>query len=679
MTRVGVDIGGTFTDVVVADDLGIKVAKISSTPKNPKEAVISGIKKMNVDLSRVELLEHGTTVTTNALIQKKGGKTGLITTKGFRDLLKIRRTTRGELYNLHWKSSPEIIPRRCREELSERTDYAGHILQDINEDEAKQVVGELVEKEGIESLAIVFINSYVNPENELKVKKIVEREFPNLTVSASAEIMSEWREYERTSTTAIDAYVAPILKKYLTEMDAELKSNDYRFPLLIILANGGLTSVKLAQKVPVLTIGSGPAAGVTTISEIGKKVGFQNLIGLDMGGTSADVSLVYSGMARTTVEKEVEFGAAIRFPTIDIVSIGAGGGSIAWIDLGGVPKVGPRSAGAIPGPVCYERGGEEPTVTDANLVLGRLNPKYLLSGALPINKAKAAQSIKKKIAKPLGMDLHKSAKGILKIVNSNMVNAIHRVSVQRGYDPREFILFAFGGAGPLHAAELIQELGIPKVLVPPHPGTASALGLLFSDVIHDFVKTLLKRSDEIDKEVCSEIESQFNSLEEKAKRVIREEGIRLKNIKFERSIDVRYWAQTHELNVPIPKKKFDFEIFKQLKKNFQKKHKKEFGHTGELEDLIELVNARIKIWGRLKKPKTWFRFGGEKNVKKAFQEKRDVYWKNDFIPTSIYLREKLPIGATVRGPTIIEEMDSTTIIPPERKAKVDKWGNILIT
>ncbi|NIM03806.1 hypothetical protein GTN66_06645 [bacterium] len=427
-----------------------------------------------------------------------------------------------------------------------------------------------------------------------------------------------------------------------------------------------------------LTIGSGPAAGVTSVVEIGKKAGFQNLIGLDIGGTSADVSLVYKGEARTTVEKEVEFGAAIRLPTIDITSIGAGGGSIAWIDKGGALKVGPQSAGAVPGPVCVDRGGEEPTVTDANMVLGRLNPSYLLGGALPVNKEKAAQFISKKIAKPFGMNLYDAAKGIIKIVNNNMANAIRRISVQRGYDPREFVLFVFGGAGPLHAAELAKELAIPKVLVPPHPGITSALGLLFSDIRHDFVKTLLIRSDELDKEVFSKIESSFKSLEKKAKEFLREEEIDLKNFELQRSVDIRYWAQTHELNVPLHKE-FALNTFDQLKRDFQKKHEKEFGHAGGLEDLIELVSARIRILGKLRKPRPWFKFSKDGSVKKAFLDKRKVYWKDGFMPTSVYQRELLPMRALIRGPAIIEEMDSTTIIPPKRKAKLDKWGNILIT
>jgi len=676
--RLGVDVGGTFTDLALFnEETGkIVIGKISSTPSSPNIAVAEGVKKLikqeKVDPASITSFIHGTTVATNALLERKGARCALITTKGFKDVLHIGRQDRPHLYNFSIRRAKPLVPRYLRLEVKERVLHTGEVLKPINQEE----IGEIIKKIGrnkVRSIAICLLHSYVNPEHEQKLKKAINDIYPNIAVCISSEILPEFREYERMSTTVINAYVVPMVNKYLRLLVENIKEIGIKSKLYVMASNGGIMSAEAASEKGAHLIMSGPAGGVIGAFKLSQKIGIDSIITVDMGGTSFDISLIYKGEVKLSTETEIN-RRPLKLPTIDIHTIGAGGGSIAWIDEGKALRVGPQSAGADPGPVCYNRGGTEPTVTDANLVLGRLNPDYFLGGEMKISKNKAYHAIKEKIADPLNISVEKAAEGIIHVVNANMIRGIRYVSVERGYDPREFCLVVFGGCGPLHAGELAQDLKIPKILVPLSPGVASARGLLMADFRRDYSHAYIKRLDEID---TNEINHIYKDMEHCGINEVIKEGISKERIEVLRSADMRYLGQGYELNVPVPGGQLNQVKLRQIKCSFDNLHEKSYGFKRD-ED-AEFVTFRVSVLGRVLTSEFKKLSPYPNSLDKAFKCFRQVFIAGNYVNTPVYNRDKLGSGCNIKGPAIVEQKDSTTIFFLNQIAEVDNYGNLLIT
>ena len=666
MYRVGVDIGGTFTDIFLFnEDTGeIIVKKVPST-KRPEEAVAQGLKEFKD--KDIKFFIHGTTIGTNAVLEHKGARTGMITTKGFRDIIEIGRQSRGwpkpNVYDFTIERPKPLAERHLRFEVGERINHKGEIVKRLNIKEVKKLIDEI---KGLESLAICYLFSYINPIHERRTKEIILKEIPNLFISVSSEVLPEYREYERFSTTLLNAYIQPVIAKYLKSLRLKMKSNRIQKKIYIMQSNGGIMTEETARERSVFTLLSGPAAGVIGANFFGKLTGHKNLISLDMGGTSADVSLIEKNRPRWTSEGYVG-GYPAKIPMIEINTVGAGGGSIAWIDKGGALRVGPESAGADPGPACYGKG-ENATVTDANLVLGYLNPEYLLSGKKKIYKDRAERAVSE-IGKRMNMDKVRAAYGIIEVANSNIIRAIKVISTERGYDPREFSLFCFGGAGPLHAGRIAKEMGIPTVIIPPHPGITSAIGLLVADIRHDFSLTRIERLDIIDEGFMENI---WEGLEKKAIKTLKEEGVLEEDIILNRSIDMRYEGQSFEINIKAP---WGSKALKQiLEEEFRQEHKKVYGYASN--DPIEVVNFRVLAIGKTKGIK--IREIGEGRLEDALIGKRMAFFEGNFFEVPIYKRERLSRGNIIRGPAIIEQYDSTTVLNPGDEIRVDRYGNMIM-
>ena len=560
--RIGVDIGGTFTDLVLlAADGSVSTRKLPTSPDNHGRVLVEGVASLLDGLrltpDRLGEIVHGTTVATNAVLEAKGARTGLLTTRGFRDVLELRRIRSPELYNLMYEKPPPLVPRRYRLEVDERINHLGEVVRELDLDQAEQALRRLADA-GMESLAICFLNAYANADHERRVGELAHRVCPNWDISLSSDVLPEIREYERTSTTVINAYLKPVVRRYLQGMREELDGAGAHAPLLIMQSNGGIMAVPAAQEKPVHIIESGPAAGVIASAFLARRVGLSNVLTFDMGGTTAKASIIEDGVLSQTPEYEVGGGIsvasrlikgggyALRVPVIDIAEVGAGGGSIVWLDPGGALQVGPQSAGAVPGPVCYQAGGTEPTVTDANVALGYLNPDHLVGGDLRLDADAACRALHDRVAQPLGLTLDKAAYGVHLVANSNMMRAVRAVSSQRGRDPRGFALFAFGGNGPVHAVELARTLGIRRVLVPVAPGLFSAFGLLFADVEHHYVHTCFRRMDELDVSYLAQL---FADLEHTALEALATEGLYRRipaatRVLLRRQVDLRYAGQS---------------------------------------------------------------------------------------------------------------------------------------
>ena len=567
-------------------------------------------------------------------------------------------------------------------------DFQGNILTKLDTDSVRDVARQL-KKEGVESIAVCYLHAYINNEHEARTEALLKEEFPEAIISLSSEVAPEFREYLRASTTVINAAVRPIVSRYLTSIESRLKAAGLSAELLVMQSNGGVLTFGAASEKPVFMVESGPAAGVIAASYLGNTLGSPNVLSFDMGGTTAKTGLVRKGTP--TITKDYEVGVAaggtgtgvqgagypIRTPVIDLVEIGAGGGSIAWVDSGGILRVGPQSAGADPGPVCYGRGGEEPTITDANLVLGRLDPEYFLGGKMKLDVEGATKAIESKCAKPLGLDLLEVALGIVEIANTAMVNALRRISVQRGYDPREFMLVAFGGAGPVHANRLADQLEIPKTLIPMSPGITSATGLLVTDLKHDYSNTLIQPIDELD---LSAIENTYVGMETQGRTALSNEGMEENSIRFIRQVDVRYIGQSYELGIVVEPGKFDGVRRDQILEEFHKEHERAYGFSAPGEP-VEIVAIRLTAVGDIAKP-TLREIGKTSGgVDSASRTTRSVYFAESkgFVDCPVYDRYKLSSGDVLQGPAIIEEMDSTTIIHPEYKGDVDRYGNIFLS
>jgi N-methylhydantoinase A len=669
--KVAVDTGGTFTDVFVFDEESGRstIQKVPSTPNNPSLGVINGLEKAEINVSDVTLFSHGTTVGTNALITRNLPLTGMVNTTGFRDVIEIRRSTKQDLWDHYKDVAPPYVSRRHRLEVEERIDYAGKIRTPLNEKDARRAA-RVFKKRGMESVAVCFINSYMNGAHEQRMKEILQEELPNAYVCSSSELLPEIFEHERFSTCVTNAVLGPVVSHYLEDLVGRLKQLGYDGDILVLHSGGGVMKAETVTQYASRIASSGIAAGAIAMNQTARACGFQNAMGLDMGGTSCDISLTYNGELRMVKEWEVEYGYPIMYPSIEVITIGAGGGSIAWVDAGDSLRNGPRSAGADPGPACYRTGGEAPTNTDANLILGRLNT-VLLAGRMKLNKEAAERAVKK-IADRFGMTVVDAAHSIIEVANANMCDALRLISISKGYDPRDFALVAFGGAGPLHAAYLARELEIPTVIVPRYPGVHAALGCLLVDVRHDLFKTYLASSKEAD---LGSIERAFEELEAEAEAILDKEGMTGELARIIRYMDLRYVGQWRHLTVEVPK---PIRTLGHALDIFHAEHEREFSWSN-LDQVVEIYGLRVAAIGKVPVP-SFDRSAGPSTDAVIPAETRQVFFEEagGFVDTPIYHREDLPSGTTLMGPAVVEQLDTTTVIPTNFKARVDGYHNIII-
>lgn len=692
--RLGIDIGGTFTDVVALNEENGEILniKLSSTPEDPAKAVVEALheflmKKGGGEVSRVI---HATTIATNALLGQLGlelPRTALIATRGFRDVLEIGRQRRHKLYDLFIQRPRCLIPRNLRFEVDERIGPRGEIIKPLNEDQVKRL-GEKLKKENIEAVAVALLFSYINQKHERRIGKILKKLLPGIYISISSDIAPEYREYERTSTAVVNAILMPIVSSYLDKLQRRMRGLGVRAPLCVMQSDGGMALKDVVSKRPISMVESGPAAGVIASAFYGSSLGLGRILSFDMGGTTAKAGAVVEGKPEIVSEYEVAgevhsgrivkgSGYPVRYPFIDLAECSAGGGTIAWVDEGKALQVGPLSAGATPGPACYGKGGTHPTVTDANVVLGRLNPNYMLGGEMKIYPELSEKAILNEICSKIRLELTEAANGIIKITNSAMSKILRIVSVERGHDPRDFVLMCFGGAGPMHGCALAEELNIKKIIVPPNPGLFSAHGLLMTDFKTTLIKAVMRLMDEIN---VDKIEDVFQKLEFKCARLLEKQNISKNDMYFIREMDLRYFGQSYELTVPASKP-FTEDNVNQTIESFHEKHMKLYGYAVRGEP-VELVNVRINGIGFVEKHRFIEKnINKEKPISDAIIGKRNVFFEkiDDYIETPIYRREKLKTGDLIEGPAVIEQYDATTVVYPDWIATVDKFENLIIS
>jgi N-methylhydantoinase A len=681
--RVTVDTGGTFSDFVFFnEDSGeIAITKVPSTPKEPFQAVLNGVKELidrGVAAGDISFFCHGTTVGTNALLEEKGAKTGLMVTQGFRGIYEVMEQTRGygpATYDLFFEKPRLLAPPYLTEEIPERVDFKGNVLKAIDVEASRAAIRRL-KKKGVQSVAVCCLFSFLNPDHELKIKELFAEEFPEARLSLSYEVLPQIREFYRLSTTVINGYIQPVMATYLNHLGNRLRDLGVTTPKLYIMqSNGGVSTFKGSAEKPVATVLSGPAGGVIASMGTCERVGINNIITFDMGGTSCDVALIHEGNPVITTQGKINL-RPIALPMLDIHTVSAGGGTIARIDAVGGLQVGPDSAGADPGPVCYDRGGENITVTDANMVCGVLDPNHFLGGRMKLDKEKAQRVLDEKLAKPLQLDLLEAADGVLKIIDAKMEEAIKAVSSARGYDIRDFTLVAFGGGGPMHAGRMALDLGIPSVLVPLTPGVHSALGLLMSDVKHDYVRSKLVGLDDLD---LTEINHMFHQLIERAKADLMAEGFTDEEIKIEPYLDLRYAGQGYELTVPSPMPPYTKHDLTIMRGRFDTMHEQNSGHKAESEP-VELVSLRLISLGLVPQAKLSPGKVTGRKVEQAKLGERKVYFgkEHGVLATQVYNRDLFEPGHQLAGPAIVEQLDTTTVIQPEQEANVDEYRNIII-
>lgn len=685
--RLGVDIGGTFTDLAVVNEVTgeIAVVKVPTTPRDFGQGVIAGLRTAiddhGVRPARVSLLAHATTVVTNALLEGKGARTALVTTRGMRDVLELRRSARATLYDLNQDPPAVLVPRHLRLEVTERLDAQGAVVEPLRMEDVDAAIA-AIGTAGVEAVAVCLLYSFLNDAHEARVGQRLRQALPGVPVFLSSEVLPEIREFERTSTTAVCAYVGPILASYLARLEAAVAS--LGLPELHVMgSSGGLFRVQEALRMPAMVVESGPAAGVIAAGLLGRQLGRDNLISFDMGGTTAKASLIERGEIKTTAEYEVGgdshvgrwlhgTGHPVRVPVIDLAEVSAGGGSIAWIDAGGSLRIGPRSAGAEPGPACYGQGGAHPTVTDADVVLGYLNPEYLLGGALRVHADRARATIETHVARPLGLGVVEAAAGMLDVVSASMAAALRIVSVERGYDAREFSLVAFGGAGPVHAARLAEELEIREVIVPPIPGGFSALGLVATDLRRDYVRTFYATLDAADLEALA---AAYAALERTAAEMLARAEVPEARREIARAADLRYTRQAYELTVPLPAGPLGAASVRRLAADFHDKHRMTYGHASP-DEPVQLVNIRVSAVGRLERLDLG-RAGGAAARGKATS--RPVHFtETGVVACDVVPRELLGPGSERPGPVIVESMDTTIVVPPGWRLKVDPRGFVFL-
>ncbi|AUX78464.1 hydantoinase/oxoprolinase family protein [Sinorhizobium fredii] len=686
--RIGTDIGGTFTDLVLLDNLGQTFfAKVSSTPSDPGEAVLTGVKQLleiaDLDVVAVTHVLHGTTVGSNTLLQQQGAKCGLLTTRGFRDILEIGRLRTPVIFDLQWDKPDPLVARRYRVGVGERMSAQGEVLSPVDRDEILKA-GEFFKSECVESVAICFLNSYRNSENELAAEAIFREAFPDIWVTTSVSVLPEIREYERTSTTAVNAYVLPSLRKYLQRLESGLRGIGINAPLLVSNSNGGLATAPMAQEKPVFFITSGRAAGVVGAGRLGSSVGMSDLIAFDMGGTTASASLVQNG--KLTRSNEYEFRAGIstpsrfikaggylmRVPNVDVAEVGSGAGSIAAIDQGGLLHVGPTSAGADPGPACYGIGGTKPTVTDANVVLGYL-PSVLAGGQMKLDVEAARRAIASQLADPLGLDVEAAAVGVREVANANMARAIRAVTVERGVDPRDFTLLAFGGSGPVHACDLARMLGIKNVLFPRAPGVFTAMGMLAGNVERHFIRALPGFLHALDTGAAN---SAIDDLAEQAYEALKKEGYDRENISLSFELDLRFRGQDSEVPIQIPAKLSDADQPK-IRQDFLDAYIALYGYAST--DQVETVNIRLSatVVGDILDFKRLT--SSQFEVKKGTTEHRKVYFSREIGWVETPIIDRASFRGEVEGPAILQSPDSTIVVPPGAKASLDAAQNITVS
>jgi N-methylhydantoinase A len=690
--RIGIDTGGTFTDgVLINETTGeIRITKVPSTPDEPSRGFLNAAARLlseaSVEPNQVSYVVHGTTVATNAIIEGNVARTGFITTEGFRDMLEIARQIRPSLYDLQFEKPVPLVPRYLCFGVPERLNALGEVITPLDED-AVRIVAHKLKDEGVEAVSVCLLHSYANQDHEQRIGKILHEVMPDIAISLSSEIIPEFREYFRASTAVVNSSIRPIIGQYLGSIEERLRADGLESELLVMQSNGGVYTFEAARERPVYMVESGPAAGVIAASYVAEAIGHSNVLSFDMGGTTTKAALIQDGEPKITKDYEVgatagaDTGAGrgsgypIRTPVIDLVEIGAGGGSIAWVDPGGVLRVGPRSAGAAPGPACYGQGGTEPTITDANLVLGRLNPDYFLGGEVQLHKDLAEKAIMSRCAEPLGLTLLEAANGIVEIANSAMVNALRLISVQRGFDPRDFVLVGFGGAGPVHATKLAIDTEVPLTIIPMSPGITSALGLLVTDLKHENSRTRIRR---VSDSVPAEIETILDELETLGRDALEKEGVPESEMDFERHADVRYVGQSYELSVELAAGTITQATLDGVTADYHVAHEQAYGHNAP-EEPVEFVNMRVTARGEIARP----------NLKKvdrgtgsdgAIKETRDVYFAESggLLPTPVFDRYQLGEGDQIAGPAIVEEVDSTTVIHPGTAATIDVVGNLLI-
>ena len=672
---IGCDTGGTFTDVFAVSDSGeSRVAKVPSTPPRFDLGVVEGVRALGLDPAQVRTLFHGTTVTTNAVITKTGARSALVTTLGFRDILEIRRANREELYDILWDPPEPLVRRRHRLEVTERVDYAGTVVVPLDDDSVLDVARKLRAR-GVESVAVCLINAHMNPAHERRVRDLLRDELPALHISLSTDILPEPPEFERTATTVANAYCAPVLRRYMDTLEAALGDAGFSSDIVLVMHNGGGTmTTDYAKGAPVKTLNSGPAAGVIAGAAVAASCRRRDVVCLDMGGTSADIAVVREGEPQLTRAFDLEWGMPIRFPSIDVISIGAGGGSIAWLDTARYPRSGPKSAGADPGPACYGKGGVEPTNTDAQLVLGRVSNDVFLEGRMQLDLEKAREAIETRIAQPLGLSVEDAAEGVLRIANANMVKAIRLVTVERGFDPREFSLVAFGGAGPLHAVDLARELQMAEVIVPAHPGVTSALGLLFVDPLDDFSWAFVRRQDQIDLE---QLGQRYAEMEQRVTESLAKQGVAREAVVVERSLDLRYIGQLHSVTVPLTT--ISEEGLAVAAAAFHDEHLRQYRYSHP-DAPVETSALRVAARGARAKPDlAAIRVEGPQR-RSAQERERDVHFgDHGWVATRIVDRGSLAADDTIVGPAIVDQLDSTIVLPPGTSAVVDAVGNVIIS
>ena len=671
----GIDVGGTFTDLILIDPReggGVRVAKVPTTTDNQAFGVVNALGNAQIDPSDIGLIVHGTTTTTNAVLERRLAKTGMITTRGFRDIIELGRRTRPQAYGMTGTFVP-VIPRNLRLEVAERVEASGRIYTPLDEAEVKAVVAQLLAA-GCESLVIHFLHAYANPAHERRAAEIAAETWPNSYITTGHSLLSEAREFERGVTASVNASVQPILERYVHRLREELERLGYSRDFLIMNGNGGMISARFVAQDAAKTVMSGPASGVIAAAYTGARAGHRNLVTYDMGGTSTDVALILDAEPAVYNETEIEYAMPIHVPMVAVHTVGAGGGSIARGDASGLIQVGPESAGASPGPICYGRGGTEPTITDANLLLGRLDPKRLLAVDAPVTVEQVKKIFEEKVGRAAGLDAIAAAGAVLKLGNIKMAGAIRMVSVSRGYDPRDFALFAFGGAGPLHASALARELGLPTVLVPARPGITNALGCVVADLRHDFVNTINRPVPQLDE---AHVKAVLERHREEGEALIAKEAVEPETIRTIHSADMQFLGQTHILNVPLPSADVSRATLQEL---FEKAYFARF--RVELPEIrANLVNLNTSVIGvqpavdlsRLIDPA-----GRAASLDEARREIRPVWYDGEWINTPVYVRENLPLDAVVCGPAIIEQMDATTVLEPGDVARSDADGNLLI-
>lgn len=672
--RISVDVGGTFTDVVVLDPAtgSLRLEKVETTPESPAQGVMAGFLKAGVTIGALEHFVHGTTLGLNALLTRRGAKVALVTTRGFRDVYELARTDREPMYDFKYRKPTPLVPRYLTFEVAERLNYEGNVLTEFDRDNAVAVAREIREA-GVQAVVVCFLHSYANPAHELAMEEVLRQECPDVTITLSHRLTREYREYERTSTAVIDAYIKPIMRTYLERLQGELTEQGFGGQFLLTRSGGGAMTVASAKEEPVHLIMSGPAGGAIGAAYLAELTGYRNLVTLDMGGTSLDTTMVVDGQAMVENEAFIE-GFPLSTPMIDIRTIGSGGGSIAWLDEGGALHVGPQSAGADPGPACYGKGGTEATFTDAALTIGYLDADNFLGGDMEIQPERAREVIGK-LAGPLGLSVEQTAAGIVRISEANITGAIREISVERGYHPKDFALLGFGGGGAFVAANVAREVGIPTVIVPPGPGNFSAWGMMMVDVVYDYAQTFVTNLADADPTALTE---QLKRMEEQGLAALRDDGFAAEDCQFTRWAELRYTGQEHTVKVELPGGELTNESLTQVGEQFGDAHMMQYGHRTD--DPVQVVTLRVRASGVMPKPRLATIPAGNGDASAARKGVRGVFQAdlNERIDYAVYDRELLKAGDRIEGPAIIEEPSSTTVMHTGDVLTVGQYGELVI-